>query len=583
MDKTDVGRQNVEWSLHLLAHLAALGVKHVIISPGSRSTPLVLAVNAISSFEKHVILDERSAAFFAIGIGKLTGKPAVLICTSGTAAANYFPAVIEASQSYTPLIVISADRPGNLQNRHAPQTINQEHLFGKYAVLYRNSENFLKNFTSEDTANLASELYHTSIQERGPVHLNAPFSKPLEPTEHILKNMLAKTDFNEFQTEQHNVSYEDSEKVAQLLKPVLEKLAQKFRPLIIAGPSTVRQGTEQLLLKALAENGTYPILAESVSGAKCNQFTANMNAVITGFETFLRNTTTAESLKPDFILRIGLPPISKALTQFLLQNKDTEQWSVSHAKQVPDPDYTVSQFIKVPFHSRQFEMECPDAEGDKNWLLQWKQKENEAKTALHRVIREAKNFTDGNAIHQIIKQLPENATMFISNSLSVRDVDLFTNGRLSPSVILHNRGASGIDGNTSTAAGMSCVSESESWMLTGDLAFLHDTTALLTLSGMRNNKLTICILNNGGGTIFRMLPVFEHKDVYTPFFETPQNVDIKSICAGFGVMHERIVNSNELEAKMAIRELEKSGVLILECITDPDESLLQRKKLWNQP
>jgi len=569
------GELSTRWSIGLLTHLHRFGVEHIVISPGSRSTPLVLAASSIPNIKKHVILDERSAAFFALGIGKSTGKPAVLICTSGTAAANYFPAVIEGYQSYAPLIVISADRPAKLQMRHAPQTINQAHLFGDYALLFRDSEEIRTlDGDSEDVYTLAKELYTTSAVQRGPVHLNAPFPKPLEPHPDALESLVEHTVIPSHSG--YSIAINENQRILnQALEDVFERFKTSKRPVIIAGPSTVNDGVESMMLKVFKDHTNIPILAEGTSNLRFPNF-GNKN-IISNYETYLRSETLRNELKPDFILLVGLPPVSIAINRYITTHKEVEQWALSHARQIPDPDYTLNRFIQLPCLT-QASIPKKSFFVEEKWTHQWENLEQKASQLPKEICSKSSTLTDAHVTQALLNSLKDGDNLFLSNSLSVRDADLIQIAHSQKVSVYHNRGASGIDGITSTAAGIATATGKKTWLLTGDLAFLHDTTALMTLNKL-DGKLNIVILNNQGGTIFRMLPVYQLKDVYQTYFETPQQVDFGMICKGFGISHAKIEKIDDLEKHFSNPDYNNS-VNVFECVTDADASLEIRLKLW---
>lgn len=565
MDKKDTGYKNVTWALRFLTTLLHSGITDVVISPGSRSTPLVIAASSISELNTHVILDERSAGFFALGLGKATGRPACLICTSGTAAANYYPAVIEASMSYTPLIVLSADRPDNLQNRHAPQTINQKELFGKYPLKFIQANIREKE---QHTVNLASSCVRTAVSDRGIIHVNAPFAKPLQPDEQELNQLLA-----DFCIDISTIENPDEDFLAFELDDVLTKLQSSKKPVIIAGPATIVDGFEQKILKFLAESSNIPIVAESVSGMRG----LSHKNIITFYEAYLRSNRVMEELEADFILRIGFPPISIALTSYLKKSK-AEQWILSHARMKPDPDNTSTKWIQLPTQSGTLQTTDVKINDYESWLKKWMSFDKSARGISSQFKKNSTEFTDGHVFQTFTNCISEYCDVFVSNSLPVRDLDLFGTNYSNIDFVYHNRGASGIDGITSTACGVSAGSTHKSWLLTGDLAFLHDTTGLMTLA---NSNLNVIVINNNGGNIFRMLPVYTHQHIYTDYFETPQNANIKKLCEAFGIEHVVVHSAVELNKAIKKRETETEGSAVIECVTNPDASQKIRKQIWN--
>lgn len=586
------GGQNLLFGCRLLNQFAALGVEHIVISPGSRSTPLTLAaarLNEAGRLTTHVRLDERSAAFFALGIGKATGKPAVLICTSGTAVANYYPAVIEARMTSTPLIVISADRPASLQQMMAPQTINQTHIFGDYPVMFRQSEELVENdIRGDKTYSLAAEIYGISIRKAGPSHLNAAFSKPLEPSEKVADAIVKQVLDEEPELRTQTPSPERILQDDDGLNALFTKLRSAVRPLIVTGPLNVSSNAERELLNITLSMKSVPHLLEATSGM---QRSAGENNLIFGYESFLRKGEIRAQLKPDFILRIGPPAVSRALNDFFKVMHDVPQWCFSSSEHIPDPVKTSERFIQwAPFAGVDApqSVDASSMSVSEKWLDAWQHESSRfAKKipALHEKSATSTALTDGHIIRSLIgilkqKDLKSDYQLFVSNSFGVRDVDLFNAGKLDLPQVYHNRGASGIDGITSAALGTAIGSEKPVWLVIGELSFLHDTNAMLQLSRYSGPKLRILILNNSGGTIFRMLPVSSHKQQYKTYFETPQQVDIQKLCSAYGVKSIRIENPASAEDELNNAKNMDDAVMILEAVTDTECSMQERRALW---
>jgi len=600
----DTGAQNFLFGYRMLHALGILGVKHLVISPGSRSTPLTLAAAHLSKtglFDTHMHLDERSAAFFALGTGKATGVPAVLICTSGTAVANYYPAVIEARMTATPLIVISADRPAGQQNVMAPQTIAQAHIFGQYPVLFEQSEEVVfSDSYGSDTASLAHRLYRASITKAGPVHLNAAFRKPLEPDQTHIPSLMALANSQstaiieemETQSEETNISEPDG------LTELFRKLNGALRPLIITGPLNASSTAERELLQITLQQAHIPHLLEGSSGmqhqAGANQY---LNA-IGGYEGFLRDSSVSAELKPDFILRVGPPAVSRAVNEFQQSCRDVEQWCFSSTEHIPDPGKTSSRFLKwAPFSRipRQYSSFSAEEKPTTTWRDAWQQHSRAFTRQLAELFPTSntdKPLTDGKVIHTLLDYYYKQATqstaeanhrteLFISNSFSVRDLDLFNPRMLPFSKVYHNRGASGIDGILSTALGVCTGAGRPLWVVLGDLSFLHDTNALLQLARHKGAPLRILVLNNSGGTIFRMLPVSSHSSEYVPYFETPQQVDFSRLCGAYGVELRQSTDALTLGKQLHEQEGSQSPVIIFEAITSTEASMSERQALWN--
>jgi 2-succinyl-5-enolpyruvyl-6-hydroxy-3-cyclohexene-1-carboxylate synthase len=548
----------------LVRSLYENGVRYAVISPGSRSTPVTLAFAIHKGFRKHIVIDERSAGFIALGIGKETGVPAVLVCTSGTAAANYLPAVAEAKHSGVPMIIISADRPPHLRGIGSSQTIDQFKLYGDQAVFFheigelRNEIEDLKRLEL-----LGRQSVHDSVFYGGAVHLNAAFRKPLEPTESEL-------------IEQEKIT---AKLTAKASKPVprsgitwkpdqdLEELLNSsVRPVIVAGPMNPHHCLKELLFR-LSDKKKIPVIAEPGSGIVIKEFQ------IHNFEQILRNKELQPSVRPDCIIRSGDQPYSKSVLdalsdwdeipviQFIARNSWQDHTMSVKKKIIIGPDTVADLKRIVPNKSNK-------------WLSSWKEHDLQAESKLTRLITSSGTLTDGHIFHHFSPQIAEGWNVMISNSFTVRDMALF--GK-SPARTHVNRGAAGIDGIISTAIGISHSSDKPTCCFVGDIAFLHDSNALLSLRSLKN-PFVIIVVNNGGGTIFRMLPVHGHKNYYSDYFETPQQAKLEQLAKSHSISYRKIDSIKKLK-KTDINRFQ-NGVVIIEVQTDATASMLLRKKLW---
>lgn len=549
----------------LARELFKLGVRHAVISPGSRSTPLTAAFANHPGFKKTIILDERSAAFTALGIGKESGVPAILICTSGTALANYFPAVIEARQSGVPMIILSADRPPNLRGTGSSQTIDQLKIFGDYAVLFH--EMGESQYETQDRKRdlfAARQAYSESIRKGGAAHLNFPFRKPLEPGEEDLRSELKD---NEAQIR----SAKKKEKpVSVTVTPsdhLTELINNSEKPLIIAGPSNPAQ-TLSKLFSGLADKLNAPAIIEPGAGLDYSEYS------IQGFEQFLRNPDIVENLEPDLIIRIGDQPFTKSVNTFLERFDELFQLHFMQRLASQDSTMTVNETIYISKNDH-FDLSAIKQKTARHWLDEWKSEGDKAIGFRKNHLDENTVFTDGHIFNHFSSSKFDGWNVMLSNSFPVRDMALF--GKSKPGQFV-NRGAAGIDGISSTALGIALSGSRPVLCLTGDLAFLHDSNALLSLK-KSETPLVIVIINNGGGTIFRMLPIYGRKEIYDTYFETPQDVNISDLAAAHKLQYRKI-NSLEEFLNFDMTE-QKEFPLILECITDADASMALRKKLWN--
>tara|TARA_R110000868_G_scaffold304437_8_gene565075 strand:- start:4569 stop:6284 length:1716 start_codon:yes stop_codon:yes gene_type:complete len=566
MPERDPQNLNFYWATTFVRSLFEQGVRHVVISPGSRSTPLTLAFAAHPGFEKHIIIDERSAAFTALGIGKGYGIPACLVCTSGTAVANYLPAVAEASQSGIPLIVASADRPPHQRGIGASQTIDQIKIFGDYPVFFHEvgePKESDKSILRLERA--AIQAFHNSTSKAGVSHLNFPFSKPFEPSSEFLEKVEKE---NEKHAKQSFNSYKAKISLTEIDEQFWSDIVSSECPVFIVGPTHPNEYLDTITELAKVLNA--PILAEPGSNIPSSKYT------ITGFDGFLRNIGIAESLKPDLILRFGEEPVSKALINYILKNNDCSHIRFTAYSSLEDESLTATKYLPLIG-----ELSIPEISGsaDKSWLSEWRKHQKEFKAFRENQLHPSTPLTDGYVFLELNNLIPKKSFLMVSNSFPVRDISLFSDydGR----EIYVNRGAAGIDGITSTFFGLNKSLKKAGVLFIGDIAFLHDTNALLNARTIVDT-LFIVILNNGGGTIFRMLPINSYKKKYSEYFETPQNISIAALCRANKIDHALISRPEQLISNFEER-LEKPGLHVLECITDPDSSMELRHLLWDYP
>jgi 2-succinyl-5-enolpyruvyl-6-hydroxy-3-cyclohexene-1-carboxylate synthase len=553
-----------DWSTLFVRALFQEGIEHVVLSPGSRSTSLTLAFSAHSGFKKHVGIDERSAAFLALGLAKASGKPAALVCTSGTAVANYFPAVIEASQSGVPMIILSADRPPNYRGLHASQTIDQLKIFGNYPVFFHEAGEPDHQQSSIKRLKLAAiQAVQTSIEKAGVAHLNFPFSKPFEPNQKYLKQVEFE---NEKQSRRPSPKYSIEYGKMELDETFWSDVISAEKPLIIVGPTAKNENLD--FITPLARTLDAPILAEPGSQVPTSRHT------IQGFDGFLHNTDNWDVLQSDLILRFGQQPVSKAINQYL--DKLHEVMQISFMSPTHWTDGSLSSHKQITLKAP---LSIPEVTGsaEKGWLKKWKKTEKEFKVFREEQLQPTAPITDGYVFYKVMNSIPKKTFSMVSNSFPVRDMSLF--GEFDGKEIFTNRGAAGIDGITSTALGLSLSTEKPGVLFVGDIAFLHDSNGLLMAKEVKQ-PLVIIVLNNGGGTIFRMLPVHQLKEKYTPYFETPQMVKIAALCRAHNIDHTFISRPEQIIPTFE-KLIEKKGVHVMECMTGADESMEERKALWN--
>ncbi|MEX1137569.1 MAG: 2-succinyl-5-enolpyruvyl-6-hydroxy-3-cyclohexene-1-carboxylic-acid synthase [Balneolales bacterium] len=558
------------WCHQFIDELYANGLRHVVISPGSRSTPLAFAFDTHKGFTKTVILDERSAAFVGLGIAKSTGIPAALVCTSGTAAANYFPAIVEARQSETPLLVLTADRPPKQRFTGSSQTIDQIKLFGDYPLLFHDAgEPVLKDEDISRLRFLACQAASASIDQGGPVHINFPFRKPLEPGRKVLE-MLEKKSIGQIQQGHPPIVKTLPPKNAQNLPDEVADLMERSqRPVIIAGPRPAHLVGGDTILK-LGKQLNAPVLAESSS-----QVNGPSSFLIRGYDAFLRRKETRKGLEPDLIIHFGNEPVSKGLELLVKECAGIPHIHLFESDRPQNASLTLN--LRSRAHLPSLSIPHFQRKSDA-FLKKWQRHSGSYKKSLMELFDQDYKLSDPHVYFDLVSLIPDNLNIILSNSFPVRDFDAFGMFENPGQPVFVNRGAAGIDGITSTAIGCNMGNKRGGVLFTGDLAFLHDSNALLQAFS-REQALVIVVINNSGGSIFKMLPFEEQDERFNRLFETPQQVNFASLAKAHNIDFISVKNRGEL--KPAFQELSrKPGISILECVTDSADSMKIRKNIW---
>lgn len=577
----DFRNPNTVWASVLVETLHRLGLTTAVICPGSRSTPLAVAFAQHEQIEAIPILDERSAAFFALGIARQSRVPVALVCTSGTAGANFYPAAIEARESRVPLLILTADRPPELRHCHSGQTIDQQKLYGSYpnwqAELALPSVGIGMLRYLRQTLVLAWERSRFPVP--GPVHLNLPFRDPLAPTSQIDPDSLPSPfELEEFFT---NLTATAPPLPASAYLP-FSKWQRCERGIIVAGPAQPRDPQEYCqAIAQLSQALGWVILAEALSPLRNY---VNLNPyLISTYDLILRNQKLAQQLAPAMVVQIGELPTSKELRTWLnecqpqrwiiepsednldpLHGKTThlriaiEQWEEALSLNPSTDSNGHSQSSKKPKATRK--IQAPKS----RYLQKWCEFDIEVRRRVNEEVNAIATLFEGKAAWLLSQVLPPETPLFIANSTPVRDIEFFWspgNGKVRP---YFNRGANGIDGTLSTALGMAYRNQS-SVLLTGDLALLHDTNGFL-LRPRFVGHLTIILINNNGGGIFEMLPIAKFDPPFEEFFATPQEIDFAPLCLTYKVEYQRIGSWEQL--KMLLNPLPTEGIRVLEVRTD---------------
>ena len=530
---------NVVWANALLEELARAGVTDLCLAPGSRSTPLVLAAVRGGLLRTRVHLDERSAAFFALGMGKASGRPAAVLTTSGTAAANLFPAAVEAAQAEVPLLLLTADRPHRLRDSDANQTIDQNRLFGPYVrAFFEVAPPVLRGPELRHLRSVAARAVATSIGlPAGPVHLNLPFDKPLVPlsggtetrafAEEHPRAFSGRPDGRPFVT----VGSRRPELSEDELSGLADLVDGASRGVIVAGPASDSIG--EAVLELAGATG-FPLLADPLSGTR---FGHHGEALVIGsYDLFLRDARLASLLRPDLVVRVGQSPTSAAALRWIEEHTAARQVVLDPGGRWKDHLAVASDYLQadptttLPRLARRVKRASPDA-----WTLLWSRLEERTGEVVARELSSC--FFEGTVVAEVLAAVPEGGRLFVSNSMPVRDLDAFGAPRATRTRVLANRGASGIDGIVSTALGASAVAGPVLAVL-GDLAFFHDSNGLLA-TRESDVRVVFVVIHNDGGGIFHFLPVRDVGSEFIPYFATPHGLDFSHLARLHGLPFTR--------------------------------------------
>ncbi|HWE32985.1 MAG TPA: 2-succinyl-5-enolpyruvyl-6-hydroxy-3-cyclohexene-1-carboxylic-acid synthase [Solirubrobacteraceae bacterium] len=535
--------------------LARCGLRHACTSPGSRNTPLILSLVREPRITTYSHIDERCAGFFALGAANASGRPVAVTCTSGTAAANLTPAVIEAHEACVPLVVLTADRPPELREVGAGQTIDQLKLYGDAVKWF--FEVGVHEATDESLRwirTLACRAYATALEGRpGPVHLNFPLREPL-----VLDAPL-RSDGTGRAGDRPYVSVEPPHVRAGGDGPGPHPSG---RLVIVAGTGT----HDPAGLAAYAAQQRIPVLADPLSGARRGA------AAIAHYDLLLREPSFADQHRPDFVLRVGELPTSKPLRAWLATLADVAQIAFDPYATWRDPASATGMRIHTA-------PPMPDRiDVEPGWLESWSEADVTAAVTIEETLGDA--LSEPLVARKLAEWLPADATLFVASSMPVRDVEEFAGIRDDPPRVLANRGANGIDGTVSSAFGVAAVSERPVVLLIGDVALAHDIGGLL---GARRLELplTIVLLNNDGGGIFHFLPVATQEDAFEDHIATPTGLDFARAAALYGCDYERPANASELRAALE-RALAAPATAIIEVATDRDRNLELHRRVAEQ-
>ena len=524
------------------------GVQHIVISPGSRNAPLTIGFTNNPYFKCYSIADERCAAFFALGIAQQIQKPVVVVCTSGSALLNYYPAIAEAFYSQIPLIVISADRPQNKIDIGDGQTIRQENVFANHSLY---NANLQENVSTENDNNIQMAL-HVSVTQKGPVHINAPFEEPLYET------------VSELQVQPYIVDFNTESKTFSLGNSTIETWNKAAKKLVLVGelfPNSV----EQHFLDVLANDPSVVVLTEKTSNLHHPTFIDQIDTLITPFtdEDF-------KAFQPEILLTFGGMVVSKRIKAFLRKYKPAHHWHVDDLRAYDTFGALTNHFeTKInTFLSQLLTEKTIESSYQSSIATIWKDR-----VAKHQEYTAQIPFSDFKVFDFICQNVPKNSQLQVSNSSAIRYLQLFD---LDKSIqVFCNRGTSGIDGSTSTAIGAALATNLPTILITGDISFLYDSNALWNNYIPKNFK--IILLNNSGGGIFRILPGHQETETFNRYFETSHQLNASHLAKMYGFdyfeandeatlqqQYKSFLNQNEKPSILEIftPEKENNGILL---------------------
>ena len=553
--------------------LIRASVRHVVFSPGSRSTPLALAFARRKEVRMIAQLDERSAGFLALGLAKGSRSPAALLCTSGTAAANYLPAIVEARYGRTPLLVLTADRPHEARELGSPQTIDQIKMYGGFVKFFADmppAGGPEETLSYVRTTAARAVAVSTSLPA-GPVHLNFPFREPLLPAPHAVGSLHPAAGGRPGP----EVHAPEPAYAAGALRPLAEKLATLRRGLVVCGPQE-DPGLAGALVR-MADRLGYPVLADPLSQVRFGEHDRTL--VVDAYDWLLRSEAFAQASAPDVVVHVGALPTSKSLAQFMKERAgrlivvDAGEWN--------DPTLRATDVVRAGARAACEAIAAalePRPDSDPAWIDLWTRGGRIARESVERRLAGIDPLFEGRIARELVDLLPDGASLVVGNSMPVRDVDAFAAGQRKRLRLIANRGANGIDGVVSTACGVALAS-GPSALLIGDVSFFHDANGLLA-NKLEGVDLTVVLVNNDGGGIFSLLPQAGIPDGFERLFGTPHGLDFEAVVTMHGGRFARARNWDELRDFLR-RALDRPGLDVIEVKTNRGHNAELHRWLWN--
>lgn len=560
------------WVATIIGGLVDGGVADLVVSPGSRSTPLALAAARHPRARLWMHYDERSAGFFALGMARARNAPVALLCTSGTAAANYLPAVAEADLARAPLIVLTADRPHELRDNGAPQTIDQVGIYGSRTRWAADLPEPADGLLDYLRATVARAIAAASGPPAGPVHLNLPFREPLVPNRARLELL-----------------FDTAAPPPQVLRgrPLLsaadlDALAARLgglrRGLILAGPGCAPGLAAPLA--ALAAQLGFPILADPLSGLRSGPHDRRL--VLGAYDAFLRDAGFVARHAPELVLRFGAMPTCKPVLQFLQRHPSAPQIIVDEGAGWREPTSLAETHLVAAgpelCAGLLERLAGQPAMPQTLWSRDWLAAERAGRKVIARMLAAHDALSEPRVFSELAELLPDGATLFVGNSMPVRDLDTFFPVGARAITIAGNRGANGIDGLVSTGLGMAAGGQRPLLIALGDLSLYHDSNGLLAAK-LHNVDATIVLINNDGGGIFSFLPQASEQDAFDQLFGTPHGLDFAPLAQLYGARYTLAASWEDFRAAVGAG-LTEGGLHIVELRTARDQNVADHRAIW---
>jgi 2-succinyl-5-enolpyruvyl-6-hydroxy-3-cyclohexene-1-carboxylate synthase len=576
----DIQKTNINtlWGYLIIEELARSGVSYFCISPGSRSTPLTVSAALNKSIQTIICYDERAAGFHALGYARATGKPAALICTSGTAVANYYPAVIEAHQSSLPLIILSADRPPELRATAANQTIDQVKMFGTHL-------NWQFDLPCPDekipVANLLSlidqAIYRTSRSPAGPVQINCMFREPLEPSPGTISDAYFAYSYKR-QNNHPFTAYHHPHKgpAGTDLAGLAETLIRHEKGLLVIGRLSRLQSYRHIL--ELIQTLNWPVIVDITSGLRAS---IPEHLKINYCDHLLLSESFQQDLKPDFVLHLGGPLTSKRYANFINTLALEKYVQVENNPYRQDPQNVVTERFECDLDEFCRQLTAVVESGkNQTRVMRLKQYDNHAVQIVKTFVAAQSAVSEIAVAYLISRHIPSAHGLFLANSMPIRDMDMYASFQSNPVYIAANRGASGIDGNLASACGYAAGLNQPVTLVIGDLALLHDLNSLELIRKLKVPVL-IVIVNNHGGGIFSFLPIANFPQVFEPYFATPHDLSFKPAAEMFKIDYYKPASNEQF--RLIYQEcLENKKSAIIEIITSREINLEVHQKLQKE-